>query len=1352
MGYIGAHGVAALKRYKYSDNTHAVYVLGYISSAWLCLFPSVGFTTTKMGSFCTWVTSISISGLYLLAGNTFDAVDGKQARKTNSSSPLGELFDHGSDALACAFETMAFGSTAMCGGDSFWFWVISAVPFYGATWEHYFTNTLILPVVNGPTEGLALIYHRFFPCKVPSGGLSNLDNPYPSSAGYLYLMMPRFLCTAQSHSSLLYIIDASVQNVHKVVQAQKGSMLLALAMLYPFVVLMGGVLVWDYLSLSDIMGNYPHLVIVGTGLAFGFLVSLLYLPLAIANALTARLNDGYNAAFLVTVGGSCEEVFLATNATLGRFCYSWRRRRRRTKGRARIGNEKSRVRDFGERRVGIRESKLGIEIKKGIEKQKELELDLSDEVEMGYGRLERDGAAQSLGQFLHSTRNLFVKDSVIIYCQLALLDFAVKMKLIHLNGGRLRKQDYCIGGKDGYESQLCGRYTEDLNRQKWGTRAICRGSGQRVEVATMYLTEKQKYGLMVILCRNIIGLRDDIKHRVKALDPKNMSEASHHCKTGQLNMITEESDTPPVEFFPTNSEQSQQTEEETLEISMNTIIGSIGHTTLRIQGTIQGKSLNILIDSGSTHIFFTPKWADAGIQITTPHPLAITVANDQQLFRVSSSISMELQPILEKYNSVFDEPQGLPPQRSHDHFIPLKLNASPVNLRPYRFHHNQKVEVERQITTMLSSSVIQPSRSPFASPCLLIKKKDGTWRFELNQKISARLHLEHTRDIMNLSSSMADHTTVEYLGHIISAAGVSTDPSKVEAMHNWPKPKSLKSLRGFLGLTGYYRRFIKNYGIISMPLTQMLKKDVFQWNSAAYSAFEDLKQAMSSAPVLALPDFAKTFCLETDASSGEVNYHYSKKGLTKLLGLDYTIQYRKGKSNVVVDALSRTWEDQAQCLAMGVTVLVPTWVHEIEDSVVLRYDGRVYIGAKGSLRLKIIQTLHDSPQGGYSGAQATYYRIRIAYFFKKNCILALVDKFTKYNHFLPLSYPYSTAEVAKLYLDSILFNTAYHPETDGHTERVNQCLEQYLRGIYFYQPRYCAKWLPQAEWWYNTTYHTTLKLTPFQALYGYKPHIMVWPTYTSVQSVSEIMANREHMRQLVKHQLELASNRMKQQADKSITERVFQVGELVYLKLQPYRQSSIALRKNLKLTAKYFGPYKILEKIGKVAYRLDLPDSSRLHPVFHVNLLKRFIGASSVIATDPPAIEEDGQFQIKPLKILGRRIVNRNGKLVTQLLVRWQSLDESNNTWEDYTFLRDQFPAFDLWGQGSSRGAGLGILEKEGLGIRESKLGIEIKKGIEKQKELDLSDEVEMGYGRLERDGAAQSLGPIPAQHQESIC
>ncbi|XP_059655589.1 choline/ethanolaminephosphotransferase 1 isoform X1 [Cornus florida] len=257
-------------------------------------------------------------GLLLFLYQTFDAVDGKQARRTNSSSPLGELFDHGCDALACTFETLAFGSTAMCGRNTFWFWVISAVPFYFATWEHYFTNTLILPAFNGPTEGLMLIYVAHFLTAIvgaqwwaqPFGkSLPFLSwvpflNEIPTSGAVLVLMIA---------FAVIPTVSFNVYNVYKVVQARKGSMLLALAMLYPFVVLVGGVLVWDYLSPNDIMVNYPHLVIVGTGLAFGFLVgrmilahlcdepkglktnmcmSLLYLPFAIANALTARLNDG----------------------------------------------------------------------------------------------------------------------------------------------------------------------------------------------------------------------------------------------------------------------------------------------------------------------------------------------------------------------------------------------------------------------------------------------------------------------------------------------------------------------------------------------------------------------------------------------------------------------------------------------------------------------------------------------------------------------------------------------------------------------------------------------------------------------------------------------------------------------------------------------------------------------------------------------------------------------------------------------------------------------------------------------------------------------------------------------------
>ena len=137
-------------------------------------------------------------------------------------------------------------------------------------------------------------------------------------------------------------------------------------------------------------------------------------------------------------------------------------------------------------------------------------------------------------------------------------------------------------------------------------------------------------------------------------------------------------------------------------------------------------------------------------------------------------------------------------------------------------------------------------------------------------------HLSHLRTVLHILSTNSlfvkeskcqfSVSQVEYLGHIISEQGVAVDPIKIQAVIKWPKPVSVKGVRGFLGLAGYYRKFICNFGSIAAPLTQLLTKEGFHWNEAAEVAFKQFKEALTSPPILRLPDFTQQFVIECDAS------------------------------------------------------------------------------------------------------------------------------------------------------------------------------------------------------------------------------------------------------------------------------------------------------------------------------------------------------------------------------------------------------------------------------------------------------------------------------------------------------
>ena len=174
------------------------------------------------------------------------------------------------------------------------------------------------------------------------------------------------------------------------------------------------------------------------------------------------------------------------------------------------------------------------------------------------------------------------------------------------------------------------------------------------------------------------------------------------------------------------------------------------------------------------------------------------------------------------------------------------------------------------------------------------------------------------------------------------------------------------------------------------------------------------------------------------------------------------------------------------------------------------------------------------------------------------------------------------------------------------------------------KPYLWSRWLPLAEFWYNTNYHTATNSTPYEIVYGQPPpvHLPYLPGESKVQVVAKCLEEREKMLMILKFHLLRAQHRMKQLADRHISDRSFEIGDWMFLKLQPYRQKTVAHRSSNKISPKYYGPYKVLDKFGPVAYKLELPSTSQIHPVFHVSQLKKLVGDVSTTTQLPSVLYE----------------------------------------------------------------------------------------------------------------------------------
>ncbi|GJS42410.1 ty3-gypsy retrotransposon protein [Tanacetum coccineum] len=543
-------------------------------------------------------------------------------------------------------------------------------------------------------------------------------------------------------------------------------------------------------------------------------------------------------------------------------------------------------------------------------------------------------------------------------------------------------------------------------------------------------------------------------------------------------------------------------EEESIESGdisiLNSLVGHGSPRSLQLWGKIGDTMEHILIDNGSTHNFIRPDVVER-LRDEEGHG----VANNS-----TSSRHPEIEQPLIRYDSLFQVPTCLPPNHAIDHRIHLLPNTKPVNVRPYRYPHYQKGEMEKLVTEMLGQGIIRFSHSPFLSPVLLVKKKDGSYRFCVDYRalnammvkdkflfptademfdglggasIFTKLDLRagyhqirvHERDVyktafcthdghyeflvMPFGLTNAPSTfqvtmnrlffpylrkfvivffddilrskcvfgagELEYLRHVISARGVNMDPKKLLAVRDWPEPKNQRHVRGFLGLAGYYRHFIRGYASLTAPLSDLLKHEGFKWGKEESKAFQIFKERLSNAPLLSLPNFEQVFMIEADVSEDgiravlmqenrSISYFSLKLGqrmrvaatyqkelfaiveaiykwrrsllgrrftirtdhksikelmqqviqmplqqkyVRKLMGFDFSIEYKPRATNKAVDALSRMFKEDQQLTASFMALRVKT-----QDLVTTDFirKSTISVGGMGSWDKKTLVGLY----------------------------------------------------------------------------------------------------------------------------------------------------------------------------------------------------------------------------------------------------------------------------------------------------------------------------------------------------------------------------------------------------------
>ncbi|GKA44189.1 putative reverse transcriptase domain-containing protein [Tanacetum coccineum] len=567
---------------------------------------------------------------------------------------------------------------------------------------------------------------------------------------------------------------------------------------------------------------------------------------------------------------------------------------------------------------------------------------------------------------------------------------------------------------------------------------------------------------------------------------------------------------------------------------------------------------------------------------------------------------------------------------------------------------------------------------------------------------------------------------VQFLGHVIDSEGIHVDPAKIESIKDWASPKTPTEIHQFLGLVGYYRRFIKGLSKIARTMTKLTQKSMkFDWGEKAEAAFQLLKQKLYSAPILALPEGSENFVVYCNAShkglgailmQNEKVIAYASRQLKSLQHIldqkelnmrqrrwlellsdyDCEIRYHPGKANARKEENFLT-ED----------------LHGMINKLEPRADGTLclnnqsWIPCFGDLRALIMHESHKSKYSIHPGSDKMYQYLKKLYWWPnmkaeiatynttmdfvtklpkmatgQDTIWVIVDRLTKSAHFLPIREDDPLEKLTRKYLKEVVsrhrvsvsiisdrngkftshfwrslhkalgtrldMSIAYHPQTDGQSERTIQTLEDMLRACVLDFGKSWDRHLPLVEFSYNNSYHTSIKAAPFEALYGRKCRSPIcWAEVRDNQlTVLEIIHETTEKIVQIRSCIQAARDRQKSYADVRRKPLEYQIGD------------------------------KIIAKVGTVAYRLELPEQlSRVHSTFHVSNLKKCRSDETLaIPLDEIQIDDKLQFVEEPVKIMDREVKRLKQSRIPIVKVRWNSKRGPEFTWEHEDQMRKKYP------------------------------------------------------------------------------